>query len=450
MQDNLAGLAEGGSELWARWQQLSVELGPEAIGQGALTMRWAFKPGMGLGLLWQHQASPQLARDRLRLGLGVDLERTAGIPGLRLGLGLDRLRQAFSLDEAFLYGGLPQRDDQAFDASAGLLWRPWPWLALGLSGEQLARPNLGIWGADIFEPVLHWGAALSSPRGRLGGLDLLVSQDSLDGRVESRAGLQWRSPGEALQLRGGISEQRGDAGLGLRYGPWRLDYVYRFGLSPEASAFGASHGVDLGFELGPAPKPAPTPSPSVTPVELPPPDVAPSPSPTPDPVDAALSRALGLWQDGKRRQALKALDQALQGREDRPAESALSRAWRLALATPTPRPTPGPEAARLLREAEVYRLQGREDLAQKALQRVLEIEPGQAEARAALKPAKTPTTKKARQRSKERFAEGLRLHAEGDTPAARRAWEDALELDPENIPALNSLTRLRMQSGAKP
>lgn len=454
LQDNLAGLAEGDSELWARWQALSSALGGEALGQGALSLRWNFLPGLGMGLLWQHQASPQLSRDRLRLGLAADLSRVAGIPGLSFGAGLDRLLQAFSLDPAFTYAGLPSRDSQAFDASAGLLWQPWSWLSVGVSGDQLTRPNLGIWGEDIFEPVLHWGLALRSPSRGWGSMEALYGQTWADGIPEDHGGLQWSSPGQSLQLRAGLSRERADAGLGLRHGPWRLDYVYRFGLSPEAAAFGASQGLELGFELGSAPAQGPIATPTAVALVA----VAPAPgeaqsveaSPTPDPMEAALSQALSLWQDGKRREATQQLAQALDGRQDRPVEQALLKAWRGALATPIPQPTPGAEVQRLLREAEVYRLQGREDLAQQSLKRVLEIAPGSAQAKAALKTPRPQATVAKRHRAKDRFTEGLRLYAEGDTPAARRAWEDALELDPGNIPALNSLTRLRMQAGEKP
>lgn len=449
VQENLAGLGLDGDGLWMRYQSV-VEDVPD-LGQGAIAAQWSPLQGLGFGLLWQHLGDPGLERDRFRLGLGVDLGAWAGLKGLSLGVGLDRLVQQYSLDPAYTYAGLASTSSQAYDAVAGLLWRPWPWLHLGAGADQLSSPNLGLVGQDRFGPMVTWDAGLRVP---LPWSSLYLHSGQAWGGQNPvwQSGLEWSSPGERLAIRAGSDGTSVSLGAGFKVGAWRLDYVYRFGVSAEAAAFGGGQGVELGLDLGspsPAPRPAATPLPILTPAPTAIPAPRPQATPGPDLAALQVAQALDLWNQGEKPRALALITRALRGREDLATAAALKQAWQRSLTTPTPSPTPGAEAEAGLKEAQVYHAQGRDDLARRTLQALLSKDPGQAEAKSALKalkaPAKVPSARRAK--SKRLFETGLRLYGEGHADEAVADWEQALKADPDNAEALNSLTRARLQEG---
>jgi hypothetical protein len=453
VQENLAGLGLSDDGLWMRYQSV-VEDVPD-LGQGSIAAQWSPLPGLGFGLLWQHLGDPGLERDRFRLGLGLDLGAWAGLKGLSLGVGLDRLVQQYSLDPAYTYAGLPSTSAQAYDAAAGLLWRPCSWFSLGAGADQLTSPNLGLVGEDRFGPMVTWDAGLRVP---LPWSSLYLHSGQAWGGQNPvwQSGVEWSSPDEHLSIRAGSDGASVSLGAGFKVGAWRLDYVYRFGLSAEAAAFGGGQGVELGIDLGspgaaatpgPSPTQTPMPAPTAIPTMIPPP--TPQATPSPDLAALEVTQALDLWNQGEKPQALALITRALRGREDLATAGALKQAWQRALTTPTPSPTPGAEAEAGLKEAQVYHAQGRDDLARQTLKALLSKDPGQAEAKTALKalkaPAKVPSARRAK--SRKLFESGLRLYGEGRSDEAMVDWEKALKADPDNAEALNSLTRARLQEG---
>ncbi|MGH7442984.1 MAG: tetratricopeptide repeat protein, partial [bacterium] len=424
-------------------------------GQGAVDLRWNALPGLGFGLLWQHLFDSVLSRDRLRLGIGMDLGAWTGLKGLRLGLGLDRLEQQYTLDPAYTYYGLPSTHAQAYDAAAGLLWSPTPWFSVGASGDQLTSPNLGLVGPDIFQPVFTWDGGLHLPLRSYGKPYLHFGQaweDTGEGPTP-QGGAEWSDPGGHLALRAGSDGTSLSVGAGFKIGGWRLDYAYRFGLGAEAEAFGGGQDMDLGLDFGgPPPRPSLGPKVTLTPTFVPmPPPPGPSPTATPDPALADLTRAISLWNQGQRRRALDTVRIAAREGGHPPAAAALESAWNAFLAVPSPAPTPAPEVRVGLAEARDLHLQGRDDLARATLKRLLKRTPDQRDLRAALRALGRPLADRtAHLKSRELFEKGLRLYAGGRTDEACAVWEKALKLDPENTEALNSLIRAQTQEGTAP
>lgn len=444
-QENLAGLSFDGNDLWLRYQSIALDVPAPDLGQGAMEMRWNALPGLGFGLLWQHLFSGGLSRDRLRVGMGLDLGRWAGLKGLRLGVGLDRLQQQYTLDPAFTYAGLQSTRSEAYDAAAGLLWSPKPWFSLGLAADQLTSPNLGLVGPDVFSTVFSWDGGFHVPLRSVGALYLHFGQAWNSEGLTPQAGLEWSSPGGGLALRAGSDGTTFSVGTGFKVGSLRLDYVYRMGLNAQAAAFGGSQGVDLGLDFG---EPAVARSVQGVPaLVIPRPDPVPTPAPTalPDPALAEVSQAITLWGEGSRHLALELISRALRDRQDMPTVTALKSAWERAL-TPLASAPPPPAVAAGLAEAEAFRAQGRDDLARETLKKVLAADPLQGQAKAALKALDRPkVTLSAKTKSRKLFEKGMRLYGSGHQDEALAAWEKALKLDPGNMEALNSLTRARIQ-----
>jgi tetratricopeptide (TPR) repeat protein len=110
---------------------------------------------------------------------------------------------------------------------------------------------------------------------------------------------------------------------------------------------------------------------------------------------------------------------------------------------------------RMAVEAEIYRSKGRLDLAKETWGQMLKLDPKNGMARENL--AESEKTGPAgslspedRVRSQALLQKGLKAYVNGDTESAVRYWEAVLKVDPQNVNALNNLTRVKMDEGGSP
>ncbi len=153
-------------------------------------------------------------------------------PRLALGLNASYLRHSYDLsgnasleqDPVFAAG----RAKAAVGVDAGLLYSPASFLSLGASVRHLNRPDVGLAARDRVPLEARAGVLW-----RLGRVHLLADvlrrdagADVARGRQDILAtGLEW-APVPRLALRAGAARGRLTSGLGLAFGPLRLDYAW--------------------------------------------------------------------------------------------------------------------------------------------------------------------------------------------------------------------------------
>jgi tetratricopeptide (TPR) repeat protein len=156
----------------------------------------------------------------------VDLLPGAEAGRLSVGLGLAGVRQAFTLSSPLPGINASQLSAQAFSMDAGIIARPWRFLSLGFSGQDLNEPDLGVVSVARVPRTLRWGLGLILP----GGLAATVAQTDLQGTLQAQGGLQWTLPWAGLALRAGVEQGNLDAGFGLAWKSLSVDYAYQWAL----------------------------------------------------------------------------------------------------------------------------------------------------------------------------------------------------------------------------
>jgi tetratricopeptide (TPR) repeat protein len=106
----------------------------------------------------------------------------------------------------------------------------------------------------------------------------------------------------------------------------------------------------------------------------------------------------------------------------------------------------------LAAEAEIFRGKGRVDLAREAWQEMLKKDPSNSMAKENLSQTEAggsaPALTEAQSGQVQALLQrGVKAYADGDTDSAVRDWEQALQIDPQNVNALNNLTRVKMEEG---
>ncbi len=106
----------------------------------------------------------------------------------------------------------------------------------------------------------------------------------------------------------------------------------------------------------------------------------------------------------------------------------------------------------LAAEAEIFRGKGRIDLAREAWQEMLKKDPANSLAKENLSQTEAggsaPVLTEAQKNQVQGLLQsGVKAYADGDTESAVRDWEEALQVDPQNVNALNNLTRVKMEEG---
>jgi tetratricopeptide (TPR) repeat protein len=278
--------------LSARYAQLFAGLDNDNLSTGGLE---AMAPLGGLGALalsWDHFSGDYLQQDRFQTAWGRGQE-TPYLGHWDLGLSLAYLRQAYTLASPLAGVDLSQMDSQAFSMGGGLAWKPWPWILLGFSGQDINQPNLGVLGPALVPVTWRWGLGLRSGPGSLGAAELTVAQSMALGQIQTQVGAQWEPWDLGLAVRTGLAPNEGSVGLGWALGPLRLDYAYLFSIGADASLGGSSLPANHWFELSYAWTPAGT--------------------------DRWLDKAREAGRRGDWAQALWFYGNALEGRPDDPA-----------------------------------------------------------------------------------------------------------------------------------
>ena len=232
----------------ARYAQLFAGLENDNLSVGGLD---AMAPLGGLGgmaLGWDHFSGDFLQQDRFQLDWGRGQE-LATLGHWDLGLSLAYLRQSYTLAAPLAGVDVNQLSSQAFSFGAGAAWKPWPWLALAGSGQDINQPNLGVLGPAVVPATWRWGLGLRSGPGSLGAAEFTLAQTMRLGQVQTQAGAQWEPWDLGLAARAGVAPNEGSVGLGWSLGALRLDYAYLFSIGADASLGGASLPANHWFEL---------------------------------------------------------------------------------------------------------------------------------------------------------------------------------------------------------
>ena len=246
----------GRSLVSARYAQLFAGLENDNLSAGGLE---AMTPLGGLGGLvlgWDHFGGDFLQQDRVQLAWGKGLE----LPLLGrwdLGISLSYLRQAYVLGTPMAGVNLAGLSAQAFSMGGGLSWSPWPWAVLGVAGQDINQPNLGVVGTAALPATWRWGLGLRSGPGGWGAAEMTVGQSQSLGLLQTQAGAQWSPWDLGLALRAGMDPDEGSVGLGWSLGSLTLDYAYLFSIGANASlgasALPANHWFELSYAWGEAP-----------------------------------------------------------------------------------------------------------------------------------------------------------------------------------------------------
>ena len=232
----------------ARYAQLFAGLENDDLSAGGLE---AMAPLGGLGgmeLAWDHFSGDFLQQDRFQLAWGREQD-PAAFGRWDLGLSLGYLRQAYTLSAPLAGVSTNQLSAQAFALGVGSAWKPWPWLVLGFSGQDINQPNLGVLGPAQVPATWRWGLALRSGAGALGAAEITAAQSLSLGQNQTQVGAQWEPWNLGLALRAGLAPNEGSVGLGWALGTLRLDYAYLFSIGADASLGGSSLPANHWFEL---------------------------------------------------------------------------------------------------------------------------------------------------------------------------------------------------------
>jgi tetratricopeptide (TPR) repeat protein len=211
-------------DLSARYQQLFAGLPGDDLANEGLYAQVPLQGLGGLGLFWDHFGADLLEQDRFKVSTGMELD-PAGLPGTwSLGLSAAYLRQAFTPSAPIEGVGAGQLASQAFSMDVGVLARPWSFLSLGASCQDMNQPNLGVFSADQVPRALRWGLGL----GPVEGLQATLAQSLSAGLLQYQAGLQWTLAKGLLALRVGVNSTTAGAGFGVSMGALGLDYAYNW------------------------------------------------------------------------------------------------------------------------------------------------------------------------------------------------------------------------------
>ena len=252
LTENPAGLGSADLDLVsARYQKLFAGVGQDDLATGSLAVVVPTgKPG-GFGISWDHFGADHLTQDRWRLAWGNRLPLPPKTGKWDLGFSLSHLSQQYTLSVPLSSVSLSNLSAGAFSFGAGFLWEPLRGFTLGLAGEDLTRPNLGVLGVDRFEPSFKWGVGYKRNMEGVGDLRATLAQQRADAKLETEGGLEWTQPKVGLSLRVGWGTRQGAVGFGFTRGPLVLDYAYVFSGSGAASLDGTglpgSHLLELGW-----------------------------------------------------------------------------------------------------------------------------------------------------------------------------------------------------------
>jgi tetratricopeptide (TPR) repeat protein len=219
------------------------------LGAGSVAILGPVGRWGGWGASWDHFGADHLQRDRFRVAGGRVLPLPSRFGKVALGLSLSLLSQRFTLSEALQSVSPSDLSSTAFSFGAGLRFQPHARLALGLSGEDLTRPNLGVIGVDRAEAVLRLGVSYEFPRVGPGPLLLTLGAHRADSALEAQGGAEWSHTASGFSLRGGYRRRQASAGLGFSRGPFTLDYAYVFSTGEAASLGGTGLPANHLFEL---------------------------------------------------------------------------------------------------------------------------------------------------------------------------------------------------------
>ncbi|MBI4396800.1 MAG: conjugal transfer protein TraF, partial [Elusimicrobia bacterium] len=147
----------------------------------------------------------------------------------------------------------------ALTMDAGVLYRPFQKITLGLSGRNLTQPDVGLVSKDTVPSEYQAGVAWR-PNNRLtAALDAQYRNQeygALDDKSNVMLGLEYLFPGRfrTAGARMGVSLKEVTGGMGLQLWPqnsWslRLDYAYALILNMANDSSG-SHRVGLSFAFG--------------------------------------------------------------------------------------------------------------------------------------------------------------------------------------------------------
>lgn len=246
-----AGLAGADrNEISARYENLFSGIEGDNLSTGNVSVVLPLDPQEAMGLSLDHFTADTLQQDRVKAAFGKSFGTGTPLEHLRLGLDLSFLRQQFTLAAPLAGVSSTQVTAEAFSIGAGVLYDPWPWCTVGLSGEDLNQPNLGVVGVDRTDAILRYGAAL---RPLLGSDPLVITlAQSLDGdHWDTQAGAEWTLARWSLSLRAGGDAWTGALGFGWADDGLSLDYAYQFswGGAPSLSGIGVpgSHLLELSF-----------------------------------------------------------------------------------------------------------------------------------------------------------------------------------------------------------
>jgi tetratricopeptide (TPR) repeat protein len=246
----LAGLSR--YVLSAGYQQLFAGIPGDDLGVQEISMLAPHEGPGGLGLLWDHFGADLLQQDRLRLAYGVGWSgQDRAQPWFSLGAGASLLYQRYTLTAPLAGVSSDHLSAEGGSMDLGVALRPWPWLCLGASVQDVNEPNLGVVGVDRLPRTTRWGLALDWPSLHL---QATAAQSLNLDQLETQAGLQWTYPGSTLAFRGGASTSNASLGLGFAVGWLSLDYAYVWSVGAGPSgALPGSHAVALSAAWAAAP-----------------------------------------------------------------------------------------------------------------------------------------------------------------------------------------------------
>ncbi len=254
--DNPAGLAVAEHFLaTARYQRLFEGVGGDDLATGGLAAVLPFNGPGGFGASWDHLGADHLQQDRFRMAWGRKIPVPSSLGVMSFGLSLSYLKQRFILSVP-LSAVTPTRvSSGAFSFGSAFLWSPLPDLTLGVSGEDLTRPNLGVIGVDRFDPTLKWGLSYRAKLKSAGTLRALVAQNHQGEDWDTQGGLEWTpAPRWGFCFRGGADKRQGAVGFGFARNAVSLDYAHVFSAGQAASLQGtglpASHLLEVGYQWG--------------------------------------------------------------------------------------------------------------------------------------------------------------------------------------------------------
>ncbi|HVZ80955.1 MAG TPA: hypothetical protein VHE12_09185 [bacterium] len=251
LSNDPAGLAGADRDrISARYENLFSGIEGDDLSTGNISAVLPLDPEEAMGFSLDHFTADALQQDRVKAAFGKAFGPGTALEHLRLGIDLSFLRQQFTLAAPLAGVSAGQVTAQAFSIGAGALFDPWRWCTLGVSGEDLNRPNLGVIGVDRVDPILRYGAAIRPPFGT-DPLEITLAQ-SLDGdHWETQGGIEWTWVRWNLSLRAGGDSRTGALGFGWTDEGLSLDYAYQFswGGSPSVSGVGVpgSHLLEVAF-----------------------------------------------------------------------------------------------------------------------------------------------------------------------------------------------------------